>query len=240
MVMSEVLCNLNWKFVLVYVDDILVFSQNIQQHLSHLTLVFEKLKETGLKVKPSKCRFAAQEVAYLGHVITRDGFSVDKEKMEVVTDYQTPKNVRDLRAFLSLCNCCRRFVKGFAKIAHDLNALLQKDIPKWTESCEVAFNSLEKKLKSVHILAYPEFDRNFILYCDASDFSIGYILGQKNHERYEQIIAYGGRALSRQEKKWKITDREGLALVEGCDPIKTHQCHRGGTTQRYQSLTEGR
>ena len=112
MLMTQVLQGLNWKFVLVYVYDILVFSQNFNQHLDNLQQVFDRLKSANLKLKPSKCEFAAKKVNYLGHVISKNGIQVNPDKIEVVKSFPTPKNPKQVRSFLGLCNYYRRFVLG--------------------------------------------------------------------------------------------------------------------------------
>ena len=114
--------------------------------------------KTNLKLKPSKCHFAAKEVKYLGHRFTQEGIGVDSEKTAAVVDFPTPKNQTDIRAFLGLSGYYRRFVQGYAEIARPLNQLLRKDSKwQWTEQCEAAFNKLKEKLTSPPILAFPDF-----------------------------------------------------------------------------------
>ena len=206
-VMTEVLRGLNWKHVLRYIDDVLVLSRTLDEHLEHLQ-----------DLKPSKCSFATKSVKYLGHQITRSGILVDSDKINAVRNFPTPKSLHDLRSFLELCNYYRRFVKNYSKISAPLNKLknLQKDEKfKWTEVSERAFINLKMAMTTRPVLSYPNMQRSFILSTDASGEAISYILGHKDDAGREHAIAYGGRALRSNEKKWSISERECLAAVEG-------------------------
>ena len=227
MVMNEVLRGINYKYALVYIDDCLVFSKTFKEHLEHLSEIFQRFRNANLRLKPSKCMFAAKEVKFLGHIFTEEGLSVDMEKVSAVTEYPRPKNQTDVRSFLGLASYYRRFIKDFAKIARPLNDLLKKDVVfQWSESCEQAFTMLKKKLTMAPILAFPNFEQEFILYTDASQQAISYILGQRDDEGRERVVSYGGRALRPAEKNWGISDLEGLALVEGIRHYHTYLANR--------------
>lgn len=118
--MSNVLRGLNWKSVLVYVDDILIFSRSFDEHLQHLAQVFDRLKNANLKLQPTKCHFAVKEVKFLGHVISKKGVSVDPEKTKAVSEFPVPKTPKQVRSFLGMANYYRRFILNFAKIATPL------------------------------------------------------------------------------------------------------------------------
>ena len=227
MVMTQVLRGLTWKFALVYVDDIIIFSPDFDTHVQHLTTVFDRLRHAKLKLKPQKCHFAAKEVTYLGHVISKHGVKVDSKKTSVVTTYPVPKDPSEVRAFLGICNYYRRFVQGYANIAAPLNRLLQKDVPfVWNAGCDEAFRKLKQALVSPPILGYPNFDREFILATDASGHAISYILSQRDDTGKEIVIQYGGRALTKAEQKWSITEREGLAVVQGIQFYRVYLANR--------------
>lgn len=233
-VMSDVLRDVNWKYSLVYMDDILIFSKNFDEHLFHLDQVFQKLREANLRLKPSKCNFAVKEVKYLGHVISKDGISVDMSKVEAVKSFPKPKNTTDIRAFLGLANYYRKFIHGFADIATPLNRLLVKGTKFcWDEPCQKAFDKLKQLLTEAPILAFPDFNKTFILYTDASGFSISYILGQKDAKGRETVVAYGGRALRPAERNWSISDRECLALVEGIKHYRIYLANK-----KFQVFTD--
>ena len=213
--MSKCLKDLNWKIALVYIDDILIFSQNFDQHLEHLDQVFQNLRAANLRIHPGKCKFAAKEVKYLGHIISPKGLQVDPSKYSAIETYPVPKSVKNVRAFLGLAQFYRKYIKSFAQIALPLNKLLRKDTKfKWTEECNTAFLTLKKALVTAPVLAFAQFDKPFILAVDSSDESIGFVLSQLDSEGKEHPIAYGGRALRNEELRWHITDKEGLALVE--------------------------
>ncbi|PIK46200.1 gag-pol fusion protein [Apostichopus japonicus] len=176
-----------------------------------------------MRLKPSKCDFAAQKVTYLGHVITKDGVQADPSKTEAISQFPCPRDVSTLRGFLGLCNYYRRFVHGFAKIAAPLNNLLKKDVPfTWSKQCEDAFESLKHALTTPPILAYPSMSKPFIVSTDASGSAIGYILGQRDSCNRERVIAYGGRSLNKMEKKWSISERECLALIEAIQSFRPY------------------
>ena len=213
--MSKVLKDLNWKIALVYIDDILIFSKNFDEHLDHLDKVFQNLRAAYLKIHPGKCRFAVQEIVYLAHRINSFGIKIDDSKYQAIETYPVPKNVKNVRAFLGMAQFYRRYIKSFATIALPLNKLLRKDNKfVWSEECQVAFETLKKALVTAPVLAFPQFDKPFILAVDASDESIGYVLSQLDADNREHPVAYGGRALRNEELRWHITDKEGLSLVE--------------------------
>ncbi|VDH96762.1 Hypothetical predicted protein [Mytilus galloprovincialis] len=204
MIMNEVIRDLNWKSALVYVDDIL----NLQAAL------FDKLIEANLKLKPSKCQFACKEVQYLGHIITKEGIAVDPEKTASVHSFAAPKNVKEVRMFLGLCNYYRKFIHNYSKITSPLNQLLHKDQQfHWTDECQRSLETLKTKLTSAPILVFPDFNKEFILHTDASGTAIGYVLGQHDKDKKLRVIAYGGRMLRKPEQRWDVKDRECLALV---------------------------
>lgn len=221
--MTQVLRGLNWKTCLVYVDDILVFSNSFKEHLQHLEQIFARLTEAGLTLKPSKCAFALSSVKYLGHVLTKDGIQVDVSKTDTVRSFPVPRNQKELRSFLGLCNYYRKFVKGYSRITNPLTALLCKDAPFiWSEECQSAFDKLRTALTTSPVLAYPDHNKPFTLTTDASGSAIGYILGQIDSTGIERVIAYGGRSLNQHERKYPVSEKEGLAIVEG---IKTYHVY---------------
>ncbi|KAK3088363.1 hypothetical protein FSP39_018216 [Pinctada imbricata] len=224
--MTQVLKGLNWKFCLVYVDDILVMSNSFEEHIQHLQQIFERLSFAGLTLKPTKCSFALKQVQYLGHVITKDGIQVDVSKTEAVKAFPTPKCTKDVRSFLGLCNYYRKFIRNFSTIAAPLTALFRKDNKfVWTDECQTAFDQLKLALTSPPILAYPDNSKAFYLTTDASGSAIGFILGQHDDSGKERVIAYGGRSLNQFERNYSTTERECLAVIEG---IKTYHVYLSG------------
>ena len=213
MLMNEVLRGINWKFALAFIDDIIIYSSSFQQHLHHLTQVFDRLAEANLKLQPPKCLFAISKVPYLGHIISEHGIAPQPNETNAVESFPVPTSKKDLQNFLGLCNSYRRFVKDFAHIAAPLTNLLKKQVKfAWTNAAQTAFETLKSKLVAHPVLIFPDFEKPFALYTDASDLTIGYILGQRDDQGMEHVIAYGGCSMNMAERRWGITDKEGLAL----------------------------
>ena len=201
-------------FISVYLDDILVFSESLSDHLRHLQRVIVRLMDVGLKLKPAKCHFARSELEYLGHTITREGVKTNSRLVAAVSEFPTPRNVREVRQFLGLSSFYRRFIPNFAKIATPLHQLTHKDVAfAWTQDCKEAFDTLKLKLTTAPVLAYPRFDSDFILETDASILGLGAVLSQVQDDAKPHPISYASRALSNSEKNYAITELETLAVV---------------------------
>ena len=216
MTMSKVFSGLIFKSVLVYVDDIIVYSPTFEKHIEDLENVFARLRQHNLTLKPSKCHFAAKQVDYLGHVISKYGTKPNPSKTAVIDTYPVPKNKTEVRRFNGMSGFYRKYIRDFSSLAHALNNLLKNDSEwEWTEKCENSFKEIKRQLVNAPILAYPDTNKEFILTTDASGQALGYILSQKDNEENERVIAYGGRALRKSERNYPITELEGLAIVEG-------------------------
>ena len=162
--MEQVLAGLHWTCCLVYLDDIIVFSRSISEHLNKLREVFSRLKQAGLKLKPSKCHLLQKTVHYLGHILSAQGVEPDPGKIRCVADWPVPTCPKELKQFLGLALYYRRFVEGFAQLASPLYALTDKREWKWSDSCCDAFMELKKRLMtSPVLLTLPRFNLDFIL-----------------------------------------------------------------------------
>ena len=175
--------HLNW--CIIYLDDIIVFSDNPKEHLTRLRGVFAKLAKAGLKLKPSKCEFFKTKITYLGHIVSSKGIETDPKKVEAVKNWTVPKTVTDVRSFLGFTNHYRRFIKGYANVAKPLNILVsgenancKKASIEWTEECQAAFDKLKEICTSTPILAYANYRKPFQLQTDASDLGLGAVLYQ--------------------------------------------------------------
>ncbi len=211
--METVLTTLHWTTCLVYLDDIIIFSKTVEEHLSRLKEVFERLRQAGLKLKPSKCCLLRKYVHFLGHIVSAKGLEVDPKKTECVSKWPTPRNPKELKQFLGLASYYRRFVLNFAHTARPLYRLTEKGRQwSWTTECEEAFCGLKAKLTSAPILVYPRFDLPFIIDCDASNNGLGAILSQKT-ENGEYVVSYASRTLTKAERSYSATRKEMLALV---------------------------
>ncbi|GKE71688.1 putative reverse transcriptase domain-containing protein [Tanacetum coccineum] len=177
------------KFVIVFIDDILIYSKNKKEHEEHLKAILELLKKEELYAKFSKCEFLIPKVQFLGHVIDSQGIHVDPAKSESIKDWASPKTPTEIRQFLGLAGYYRRFIEGFSKIAKPMTKLTQKKVAfEWGDKQEAAFQTLKNKLCSAPILALPQGAKNFIVYCDASYKGLGTVLMQN-----EKVIAYASR-----------------------------------------------
>ncbi|GJU53051.1 putative reverse transcriptase domain-containing protein [Tanacetum coccineum] len=179
------------KFVIVFIDDILIYSKNKKEHEEHLKLILELLKKEELYAKFSKCEFWIPKVQFLGHVIDSEGIHVDPAKIESIKDWTSPKSPTEIRQFLGLAGYYRRFIEGFSKIAKPMTKLTQKKVKfEWGDKQEAAFQLLKQKLCSAPILALPEGSEDFIAYCDASKKGLGAVLMQR-----EKVISYASRQI---------------------------------------------
>nr|GFA71467.1 putative reverse transcriptase domain-containing protein [Tanacetum cinerariifolium] len=197
------------RFVIVFIDNILIYYKNRKEHEGHLKLILKLLKEEELYAKFSKCEFWLSKVQYLGHVIDSEGIHVDPMKIEAIKDWESPKTPTEIRQFLGLAGYYRRFIEGFSKIARPMTKLTQKSVKfDWGEKAEAAFQLLKQKLCSASILALPEGSENFVVYCDASHKGLSVVLMQK-----EKVIAYTSRQLKVHEKNYTTHDLELGAVV---------------------------
>ncbi|KAI3730615.1 hypothetical protein L1987_61787 [Smallanthus sonchifolius] len=197
------------KFVIVFIDDILIYSQNKEEHAEHLKLIMELLKAEKLYAKFSKCDFWIREVQFLGHVVNEKGIHVDPSKIEAIKNWEAPKTPTEVRQFLGLAGYYRRFIENFSKIAQPLTTLTHKDKKyEWNDKAETAFQLLKQKLCSAPILSLPEGTDDFVVYCDASHQGLGCVLMQR-----EKVIAYASRQLKVHEKNYTTHDLELGAVV---------------------------
>ncbi|KAD3336881.1 hypothetical protein E3N88_32400 [Mikania micrantha] len=197
------------KFFIVFIDDILIYSQTKEDHEQHLKLILELLAKERLYAKFSKCEFWLREVQFLGHVINEKGIHVDPSKIEAIKQWEAPRTPSEIRQFLGLDGYYRHFIKNFSKIAQPLTMLTQKDRKfDWEEKQEKAFQLLKQKLCNAPILTLPDGTNNFVVYCDASHQGLGCVLMQK-----DKVIAYTSRQLKVHEKNYTTHDLELGAVV---------------------------
>jgi hypothetical protein len=197
------------KFVVVFIDDILVYSKNEDEHTVHLHIVLQRLRDHRLYAKLSKCDFWLREIKFLGHTISQDGLLVDPEKVQEVMDWKPPTTVRQIRSFLGLAGYYRRFIPDFSRIAKPMTELLKKGVKyEWSQKCEDAFHTLRQHLTTAPVLAQPDNTKPFEVYCDASGTGLGCVLIQDN-----RVIAYASRALRPHEQNYPTHDLELAAVV---------------------------
>lgn len=225
--MERCMGDMNLKECLIFLDDILIFSETFEDHIERLQAVFSRLHQHGLKLKASKCEFFKDHVKYLGHVVSENGVHTDPEKLDALASWPRPTNVKLLRSYLGFTGYYRRFIKDYAKIAKPLNDLLvghstnkvankknrnKKSIPwQWNQEQQIAFDTLKEKLMSPPVLAYADFKKPFIIHTDASTEGLGAVLYQE-HDGLERVIAYASRGLRNSEKNYPAHKLEFLCL----------------------------
>ncbi|GJS64337.1 putative nucleotidyltransferase, ribonuclease H [Tanacetum coccineum] len=197
------------KFIIVFIDDILIYSKTKEDHENHLRLMLDLLRKEKLYAKFSKCEFWLQEVHFLRHVVNHDGIHVDPSKIEAVKSWKAPTTPSEVRSFLGLAGYYRHFIENFSKIDKPLTSLTQKNQKyKWGEKQEEAFQTLKEKLYNAPILSLPDGVEDFVVYCDASNQGLGCILMQR-----DKVIAYASRQLKSHEKNYTTHDLELGAVV---------------------------
>jgi hypothetical protein len=206
--MNGIFQDLIRKFVLVFFDDILIYSQTWEEHLQHLATVFKILWANRLYVKKEKCNFGQKKISYLGHIINQEGVSMDPEKITAMLNWPKPNTLKTLRGFLGLTGYYRKFIQHYGSIARPLNQLLKKDAFKWEGDADKAFQQLQLAMTRAPVLALPYFSKTFVIECDASGVGIGAVLMQE-----KRPIAFFSQALHGRNLQLSTYEKEMLALV---------------------------
>jgi hypothetical protein len=197
------------KFVIVFIDDILVYSESEEDHVEHLRIVLTRLKDHQLYAKFSKCEFWLKTVLFLGHVLPESEILVDPSKVQEVIDWKAPTIVHEVQSFLGLASYYRHFILDFSKIAKPMTSLLQKDHKfAWTEECEATFRTLRELITTAPVLAQLDIEKSFDVFCDASKNGLGCVLMQDG-----RVIAYASRHLRKHEVNYPTQDLEFAAVV---------------------------
>ncbi|KAK3715036.1 hypothetical protein QZH41_002685 [Actinostola sp. cb2023] len=233
--MQRCLSDMVYVLLLVYLDDIVVYSGTFEEHLERLEKLFNRLREHGLTLQPDKCHFLKREVTYVGHLLSAEGITTDPEKTAAVREWKTPTTVKELRSFLGFVGYYRRFCKNFAAIAGPLHELVNtclKELKehrklkvsftqRWNSNCQKAFDTLKEKLTSPPVLGYVDFSKPFIVETDASNEGLGAVLSQEQ-DGQRRVIAYASRRLASTERnptnyssmklellalKWAVTEK---------------------------------
>ncbi|GJQ92368.1 reverse transcriptase [Tanacetum coccineum] len=235
------------KFVIVFIDDILVYSKSEEEHEQHLRIVLEILRQKKLYAKFSKCEFWLQQVAFLGHIVSADGIIMDPSKVEAITKWPRPTTVTEVRSFLGLAGYYRRFVEGFSRLALPLTQLMRKGEKfVWTDERQESFEELKRRLVSAPILTLPSGSGGFQIYSDASKKGLGCVLMQ-----HGKVIAYASRQLKPYEVNYPTHDLELAAVVfalkiwrhylygEACDIFTDHKRSKYIFTQQNLTWRQG-
>jgi transposase InsO family protein len=212
--MDILLTGISWQYCLVYLDDILIYSETFEEHIQHIDEVLKRLDEANFKVKPEKCQWGQNSVKFLGHIVSQNGLSMDPEKIEAIKRAEEPKNTTELQRFLGLANYYRKFVPEYAKVARPLHEIQSnKSAFNWTENCQKVFDQLKTLLSQEPLMAFPDFKKKFILETDASNFAIGAVLSQE-YEEGRRVIAYFSKTMTKHQINYSVTEKECLAVVK--------------------------
>jgi hypothetical protein len=202
------------RFATAYLDDILIYSETLEEHKDHVRQILQRLTEHGLHLKPEKCEFFKDEVKYLGLIIGREGIKMDPEKMKTVRDWPTPENLHDVRSFLGFANFYRRFIRAYSAIVRPLTALTRKEVRwRWGPEEQEAFDTLKEAFSSGPILQRFDYDKDIILETDASDYVSAGVLSQYGDDGLLHPVAFYSKKHSPAESNYEIYDKELMAIV---------------------------
>jgi hypothetical protein len=233
---NEVLRDFLDIFVVVYLDDILIFSRTLEEHRKHVHQVLKRLMDAKLLVEPEKSKFHTQDVDFLGYNIRPGEIRMDPKKIETVKNWPTPANISDTRGFLGFVNFYRRFMKGYSQISRPLTDLTKKDQPfRWQDAEEQAFQSIKSSILSEPILKIPDPELPFEVETDASDYALGGQLGQRDKEGRLHPVAFYSKKLHGPELNYQIHDKELMAIIEA---FKEWKPYLSGTTHPVKVLTD--
>ena len=220
--MERVCRGLHWKTLLLYLDDVIIIAPDFQTHVQRLQQVLQRLREAGLKLKPSKCALFQNQVKYLGHVVSEAGVATDPEKTAAIAQWPAPTSLTELQAFLGTVGYYRQYLVDFATTAKPLTKLTSKGVPwEWDEATQAAFETLREQLLTAPILQYPDETQPFILDTDASNAGVGAVLSQEK-EGQERVVAYFSKTFSPPERNYCVTRRELLAVIKAVKHFKPY------------------
>jgi RNase H-like domain found in reverse transcriptase/Reverse transcriptase (RNA-dependent DNA polymerase)/Integrase zinc binding domain/Integrase core domain/Chromo (CHRromatin Organisation MOdifier) domain/Retroviral aspartyl protease len=213
--MNDIFRDLLDQFVVVYLDDILVFSENAEQHEEHVRTVLKRLRDNGLALKAEKCEFDVDTVEFLGYVISPDGVTMDRAKVDKILSWPEPRNAKDIQRFLGLANYYRRFIRSFSKIAAPLTRLLRKNVPfQMGDAARSAFQELKTAFTTAPVLIHFDPSKPIVVETDASDYALGAVASQQAPDGKLHPFAFHSRALDPAERNYEIHDKELLGIVD--------------------------
>jgi ribonuclease HI len=214
------------KFIVVYLDDVTVFSQSDDEHLRHLRRVFEKCRRFGISLNPKKCLFGLEEGKLLGHIISKEGIRIDPSRIEAILKIEHPRNLKELQSFIGQINFLRRFIPNLAELLRNITNMLKKDAKiKWDPESRSSFEQVKRALTQAPVLISPNFTKDFYLFSFASEHTIAAVLLQKNSEGYEQPIAFFSKALRDAALNYNIMEKQAFALVKAIKDFRVYILH---------------
>jgi hypothetical protein len=210
-------------FVLIYLDDITVFSYSHEDHLQHLRKTFLKCRKYGISLNPKKSHFALREGKLLGHIVSADGVKIDPARVEAIQKLSLPRSKKDIQSFLGTINFFRRFIANFAELTKYITCMLRKDSEvKWTEEARHSFESIKKSIMTTPVLISPNFDKDFYIFSFASNDTIAAVLLQKNEDGHEQPVAFYSKVLRDAEIKYDPIEKQAYALIKSLKAFRIY------------------
>ena len=211
--MSQVLSGIKGKYCLNWSDDCICYSQTFQAHLDHLENIFKRFQNAGIKLNLEKCKFLQPSIDYVGYTIDKNGLHPNQNKIKAINEIQVPTNLKSVRGFIGVCSFFRKFIYKFSDLAEPLINLTRKNVKfHWTQECQKAFESLKQALMTEPVLAFPDLNKQFHLYTDASDIGIGSVLVQV-HDGIPKPVHYFSCSLSKTQRKYPTIERECLGTL---------------------------
>jgi len=209
-----------------YLDDLVVYSRSVEEHAQHVRTVLRRLRDAGFTLNPTKMTIGAREATYLGHCMSSRVISVLPDRVAAIREFPRPTNLRSLGRFIGMAGFYTRFVPNFYKLAALLHALKKKDVKiLWTEERQTAFESLKQALSKAPVLQVPDFDKEFVLVTDASDYAVSAALNQRVGQDLAPYSHYS-RLLSATERNYSTYEKECLAVLFGCEKCRSYLEHK--------------
>jgi hypothetical protein len=211
------------KFVLIYLNDITVFSRSHELHLQHLKMTFLKCRRYGISLNPKKSNFSLKEGKLLEHIVSADGVKIDPKRVEAIKNLSLPISKKDIQSFLGTINFIRRFIVNFAKLTKHVTAMLRKDSKvKWTEEVKHSFNAIKEAITTALVLISPDFAKVFYIFSFASRDTIATILLQKNADDQEKPVSFFSKVLRDAEVKYELLEKQAYALIKSLKAFRVY------------------
>jgi len=211
------------KFILIYLDDIIVFSSSHEHHLKHLRKTFLKCRRYGISLNPKKSNFALKEGKLLGHIVSANGVRIDPKRVEAIKSLSLPRSNKDIQSFLGTINFIRRFIANLVEVTKHITSMLRKNSEvKWTEEAKHSFNAIKEAIMTAPVLISPDFAKEFYIFSFASKDTIAAVLLQRNVDDQEQPVAFFSKVLRDAEVKYELLEKQAYALIKSLKAFRVY------------------
>jgi hypothetical protein len=234
--MNEIFHDLINVYIIIYLDDVFIYSKNRQEHTKHVREVLKRLRENDLFCKPEKCKFFQEKIEYLGHLISKGRIEMDNVKIQAILDWPAPRKIKDIQKFLGFANFYRRFIENFSGIVKPMTQLLRKDTRwQWGEEQQKAFDNIKEAFTMPPVRMMPNPHKPYMVECDASDFATGAVLSQRDDQGQIHPIAFHSKSMNDAERNYQIYDKELLAIIQA---LQTWRHYLEGAEHQITILTD--